>query len=387
MEALYSIFRELLRKTDTSFVRYLYDSINWDARLIAITGARGTGKTTMILQHIKINTLEEQSLYVSVDNIYFSKNNLFQLASNFSNYGGKILFIDEVHKYPNWSQEIKNIYDSFPEMKIVFTGSSILDLFKGFGDLSRRLIHYNLSGMSFREYLNFEANYKIPASNLESIVNNKTDFNIDKPLFHFKNYLKKGYYPFYKEEDYEQRLSNTINSVLEVDIPKYLELKIATIDKLKLLMQIISESSPFKPNISKLAELLNISRSLLPDYFMYLERAGLINQLRNDTKGVRLLGKVQKIFLNNPNLLYVLSNDINIGTVRETFFMNQTNFLFENSLPNKGDFAFNKYIFEIGGANKNNKQIKNVENAYIVKDDIEYGFGNIIPLWHFGMLY
>ncbi len=161
METLNAIYKDILEKTDTDFVRYLYEKINWDARLLAITGARGTGKTTLILQHIKLSNSAARSLYVSADNIYFSKNNLFELANTFYKYGGKQLFIDEVHKYPNWSREIKNIYDSFPEMKIVFTGSSILDLYKGFGDLSRRLIHYNLNGLSFREYLYFETQQKI----------------------------------------------------------------------------------------------------------------------------------------------------------------------------------------------------------------------------------
>jgi predicted AAA+ superfamily ATPase len=388
MEALNTIYKNLIDRTDTSMIRYLYHEINWDSKLIAITGARGTGKTTMILQKIKLSNQKNESLYVSADNIYFSKNTLFDLAQTFHNYGGKYIYIDEVHKYTDWSREIKNIYDSFPDLKIVFTGSSILDIYKGFGDLSRRVVPYHLHGMSFREYLYFETGKVYPVKELKDILSNNLDVDLKTPLLYFQNYLKQGYYPFYKEDDFHLRLNGAINAILEIDIPKYLELKASTIDKLKRLLQIIAENVPFKPNISKLSDLLEISRTLLPNYFSYLERAGLIMQLHDTTKGIRALGKVQKVYLNNTNLMNAFSGDkTNIGTMRETFFMNQLILKHKTSLPDKGDFIIDDNIFEIGGKNKTGKQIQGLSNAYIVKDDIEHGFGNTIPLWHFGFLY
>lgn len=389
MDELYNIYKELLQNTGTKFNRSLLQSINWKSRLIGITGARGVGKTTMLLQHIKQSGIEKDSLYVSADNILVSGMGLFKMAGTFYRLGGKHLFIDEIHKYSNWSREIKNIYDSFAGLKVVLTGSSILDLYHGYGDLSRRLISYQLPGLSFREYLLFEENLNLKPAIINDIINRKTNFNIDKPLKHFKNYLNKGYYPFYKEGDFNYRLSSAINAVLETDIPKYLDLKVSTIEKLKQLMKIIAEISPFKPNISKIAEMLNVSRNALPNYLSYLERAQLIKMLSGQTKGVRALGKTGTVYLDNTNLMNALSySNYNIGNARETFFVNQLSQNTNIILHDKGDFIIDeKYIFEIGGKSKTKKQIKDLKNSFIIKDDIEYGYGNIIPLWHFGMLY
>ncbi|HOK62151.1 ATP-binding protein, partial [Tenuifilum sp.] len=361
---------------------------NWNARLIAITGPRGVGKTTLMLQKIKIENKIDESLYVSLDNIYFSNHTLFELAGYFYRYGGRHLFIDEVHKYETWSQEIKNIYDSFPDLQIVFSGSSILDIYKGFGDLSRRVVPYHLNGLSFREYLIFETGQDSEAYSLDQILSQKVKIKLENPLIHFKKYLNHGYYPFYKDDDFMIRLTGTVNAVLEVDIPKYLDLKVSTIDKLKHLLQIISESVPFKPNYSKIADLIGVSRNLLPDYLAYLEKAGLILELTNETKGIRRLGKVNKVYLNNPNLAYMLSGEnANIGNIRETFFFNQLKLNHKVFSSETVDFKVEGNEFEIGGKSKGNKQISKLSNAYIVKDDIEYGFGNTIPLWHFGLLY
>lgn len=388
MEQLNNIYRDLIESTNTSFKRYLQDQINWDSGLIAITGARGTGKTTLMLQRIKLEKQIQKSLYVSVDNIYFSNNSIFDLASKFYKYGGRYLYFDEVHKYKGWSQEIKNMYDSFPGLRIVISGSSILDIYKGFGDLSRRLVPYYLNGLSFREYLVFETASQFEKFDLKDILSFNVKCNVESPLAHFKNYLKEGYYPFYKEKDFGIRLNGSINAVLEIDIPKYLELRIATIEKLKQLLLIISESVPFKPNFSKIADLLGISRNMLPEYFSYLERAGLIMQLRGSTKGIRSLGKVNKVYLNNTNLAYVLSGiNANIGTQRETFFMNQLMVSHKVFPSDKGDFIVGDMLFEIGGKNKTKKQIKDIEHGFVVKDEIEHGFGNSIPLWHFGLMY
>jgi predicted AAA+ superfamily ATPase len=389
MDELITIYRDLINQVNTGFIRYLYKDIDWNARLISIIGARGTGKTTLLLQHIKLRKIEDESLYVSADNIYFSRNNLFSLAGSFYKYGGKYLFIDEVHKYRNWSQEIKNIYDSYPGLHVVFTGSSILDIYKGFGDLSRRALSYTLHGLSFREFLLFEAGIQVKPASLETLCKGNRVFEIQKPLPLFKDYLKHGYYPFYKEGQFTLRLHAMINTILEVDIPKYMGLKTASIDKLKLLLQIITESSPFKPNMSKIAEMMEVSRNILPDYFSYLERTNLVLLLKSNTKGIRALGKPAKVYLNNTNLMSVLSpKDKNTGNIRETFFLNQLSVAHSCTLPVSGDFLVDgHFLFEVGGKNKSRKQIAGHEHAYVVKDDIEYGYGNNIPLWYFGMLY
>lgn len=389
MDELITIYRDLLNQVNTGFIRYLYKDIDWNARLISIIGARGTGKTTLLLQHIKLKKIEDESLYVSVDNIYFSRNNLFSLAGSFYKYGGKYLFIDEVHKYRNWSQEIKNIYDSYPGLHVVFTGSSILDIYKGFGDLSRRALPFILHGLSFREFLLFEAGIQVKTVSLETLCKGNRVFEIRKPLPLFKDYLKHGYYPFYKEGQFALRIHAMINTILEVDIPKYMGLKTASIDKLKLLLQIITESSPFKPNMSKIAEMMEVSRNILPDYFYYLERTNLVLLLKSNTKGIRALGKPAKVYLNNTNLMSVLSpKDKNTGNIRETFFLNQLSVAHSCTLPVSGDFLVDgRFLFEVGGKNKSRKQIAGNEHAYVVKDDIEYGYGNSIPLWYFGMLY
>ena len=272
-------------------------------------------------------------------------------------------------------------------MNIAFTGSSILDIMKGYADLSRRAIHYVLSGLSFREYLFFETDAHLPSYSIEEIVSQKTNLEIDQPLFHFKNYLRKGFFPFYTEDDYDLRLLSIVNTVLEVDLIQYLEFRPATIAKLKKLLQIISESVPFKPNIKKIAELTNISRVLLLNYLQHLEKAGLILMVSASTKGIQGLSKPEKIYINNPNLCYAFGNQsTNIGNIRETFFVNQLN-QSTVTIPPKGDFKVNDYIFEIGGKQKSAKQIQGITNAFLVKDDIEFGTQKTIPLWHFGFLY
>lgn len=389
MQRLIDTQNRILRQADTSIKRYLYKQINWKNRLIAITGQRGTGKTTILIQRIKEAENSNEYLYISADSLFIYKLSLFEIALNFRNNGGKYLFIDEIHKYPSWSGEIKHIYDAIPDLNIVFTGSSILDIMKGYADLSRRAIHYTLQGLSFREYLLFETKVDFPTFTLDEIIHQKVTINLDKPLFHFNNYLKKGFYPFYKEEDFELKLMSVINTVLEVDLVQYLDLKPSTIAKLKKLLQIISESVPFKPNISKIADLTSISRSLLPEYFNYLERAGLITMLPSHTKGIQALGKPEKMYLSNTNLCHILvgNDNANIGNVRETFFASQLTSLHTLSIPKKGDFLVNELTFEFGGKNKTKSQIVDITNSYLVKDDIEVGYQNTIPLWHFGFVY
>lgn len=389
MDNLNDLFRGLIERTDTTYLRYLHSEVAWGSRLVAIVGARGVGKTTMLLQHIKLHHSFSDTLYVNADDFYFSENKLFDLASTFSKNGGKYLFIDEIHKYSQWSKEVKMMYDYFPDLQIVFTGSSILDIYKGSDDLSRRALTYKLSGMSFREYLNMSQGLQLTAYSLDDIIKNKVELSgIDHPLPFFKEYLKGGYYPFYKETGYNERLRNVINLTLETDIPIYANMNISTARKLKQLLYIITQSAPFKPNFTKIAQMIDVHRNQVGDYLFYLEKAGIISQLRNSTQGVRLLGKVEKVYLNNPNLIYAIANGTpDTGNIRETLFLNQMevrNHVFSSDVA---DFTIENLTFEVGGKNKTQKQIADIVNAYIVKDDIEYGYKNVIPLWAFGFNY
>ena len=398
MENLFKTFYQLLSRTDISFVRYLYPKIRWKNRLIGITGARGTGKTTLLLQHIKktFGNAPKEVLYVSLDNIWFSGNRLIDLANDFDKMGGKYLFIDEVHKYGNWSQEIKNIYDSFPDMKVVFTGSSMLEIYKGNADLSRRAVHYTLNGLSFREFLLLEKGIEFPVIALTDLFDNHLTWASRvnekiKPLPLFQQYLREGYYPYYREDSeiYGERLLHTVNVILDTDLPSVENIEIHTIKKIKQLLFIIAQRVPFSPNIKDLATILEVSRKSLLNYLTFLEKAQLLNLLHQDVSGIRGLTKPEKIYLNNTNLAYSLENEKpDIGNLRETFFFNQLKVISEITAANKADFTINgKYIIEVGGKNKGHEQIVGLENAYLALDNLEYGFGNKIPLWLFGMLY
>lgn len=389
MDRLIAQFRALIEKTDTRLVRYLHSKINWENRIIAILGARGVGKTTLLLQHIKLNCTIQKSMYVSADDFYFSSNTLFDLATQFQLNGGEFLFIDEIHKYSNWSKEIKMMYDNLPQLNIIITGLSILDLYKGTDDLSRRVIRYNLKGLSFREYLNLVHNFEIQPYTFDQILKNEVVLkDIEFPLMHFKNYLKNGYYPFFNEPDYEIRLNNILNMTIETDIPMYAKMNIGTALKMKQLLSIIAKSVPFKPNFTKIAELVGVHRNQIVEFLHYFEKAGIILQLRDKTEGIRSMGKVEKIFLDNPNLMHAIgSNATEIGNVRETFFFNQMNLEHIVFTHSNADFQIDDAIFEVGGKNKSKKQIVGLSESYLVKDDIVFGYQNTIPLWHFGMSY
>ena len=398
MVNLYKTSYQLLGRTDVSFVRYLYPTIRWKNRLIGITGARGTGKTTLLLQHVKKNfgNAPKDALYVSLDNIWFSRNRLFDLANDFDKMGGKYLFLDEVHKYDNWSQEIKNIYDSLPDLKVVFTGSSMLEIYKGNADLSRRAIHYTLNGLSFREFLLFEKGIEFPVIELKDLLDNHLTLASQvnekiKPLPLFQQYLREGFYPYYKEDNelYGDKLLHTVNVILETDLPSVENIEIHTINKIKQLLFIIAQRVPFSPNIKELASMLVVSRKSLLNYLTYLEKAQLLNLLQQDVSGLRTLAKPEKIYLNNTNLAYALENvKPDIGNLRETFFLNQLKAVSAVTSAKRADFTVDKnYIFEVGGKNKGHEQIMGLKNAYLALDNLEYGFGNKIPLWMFGMLY
>jgi hypothetical protein len=396
MEKLFQKSYQKLHRVSTQFKRYLADFIDWDSRLIGIKGARGAGKTTLLLQYARENLpLNNQTLYVSLDDLFFTENKLVDFAEQFVMQGGKFLLLDEVHRYQNWSQEIKNIYDDQPDLKIIFTGSSLIQLNQAKGDLSRRAVMYELSGLSFREYLNFSQGTKFQAISLEQIRNSHTDKALDildkiRPLAHFSNYLKYGYYPYFKEsqKSYHQKLSETISLALSIDLPSSYDISFASVEKIRMLLHIISESVPFKPNISKLSERIGISRNSLVQFIRYLEDIRVIKCLYTKTKGIGALQKPEKIYLHHPNLQYALAtHNPNIGNVRESFFINQLNSLGPLKYTPDGDFAFYNYVFEIGGRTKTNKPIKHLENAFVVADDIEIGHQHKIPLWMFGFLY
>lgn len=390
MRTLVAKYRNILRNVDTSYVRNIHSTIPWNDRLIAILGARGVGKTTLVLQHIKLYEDVDTTLFVYADDLWFSTHSLVTLAETFYMNGGRALYIDEIHKYKNWSQEIKNIYDQYPELKVRYTGSSILDLQKGSHDLSRRVLEFQMHGLSFREYMALHYGTNIPIHTLEQVLANKIEFPYadHRPVALFKEYIRQGYYPYFKEPGYELRLTKTINAILEVDIPKFAELNISTSEKLKTLLYIISQSVPFKPNYSKFARDLDMHRNAVSDLMVWLDRADLINVLRDEVEGYKLLGKVNKVYLNNPNLAYALSDDEpNIGNIRETIFLAWLRVTHKVTASSVSDFKVGKYTFEVGGKKKGQHQIKDIEYAYVVKDDIEYGHLNEVPLWAFGLLY
>lgn len=389
MDALFEYSNQLISEVDTAFIRYSYHQINWQNRLIGLIGPRGVGKTTLVLQYIKNNLNIHQTLYVTVEDFYFAKNRLTDLADSFVKSGGKYLFIDEIHKYPDWSKELKLIYDYHKELKVVFTGSSVLDIKKGSSDLSRRTVVYTMQGLSFREYLRLFHQTEVPKFSLEEILNHQVDLpQIPHPLPLFDEYLKRGYYPFAIEDDFDLRLQQVVNQTLESDIPTYAAMNVSTGRKLKQLLAIVAESIPFKPNMSKIAEMLNISRNNIADYLLYMEEAGMVAQLRNETEGIRGLGKVEKVYLDNTNLVYNLARENqNTGNVRETFFLNQLSVKHQVVSSSLADFKIEHIEFEVGGKNKGLKQIKSAKKGFVVKADIERGYLNTIPLWHFGLMY
>lgn len=389
MERLYEFFYRKLKNTPVEFFRYKYNQIKWESRAFGLVGPRGVGKSTMLLQYIKQNLDTKDTLYVSADNLYFAEHKLVDLADRFVKMGGKHLFIDEIHKYEGWSRELKQIYDSYDDLQIVISGSSILDIYKGMADLSRRMPIYEMQGLSFREYLRLFHGIDVPVYSLKDILTHKAVISgVEHPLPLFHDYLKRGYYPFGRDAEFEIELMQVINQTMEIDIPMHIKTNISVGRKLKSLIMVVSKSVPFKPVMQKLADVTGISRNDIPDYLIYMERAGMISQLRNATGGLRGLGKVEKLYLDNTNLIYTLAPErADIGNVRETFFMNQTRVCNDVRSSDISDFEIDGKVFEIGGRKKGQKQIESADDGYIVKDDIESGYANVIPLWTFGLNY
>lgn len=397
MERLFETFSRKIAATNTDFVRGMDSEIEWDARLIGLRGARGVGKTTLLLQHIKNNLpMDGSVLYVSVDNIWFSEHKLYDLADNFIKHGGNTLYLDEIHRYPDWSRELKNIYDDFPELKVVFTGSSLLEILNARADLSRRAAVYDMQGLSFREYLNLYHGMNLPAVSLDDILRSHVNMAADiaarvKPLKYFDDYLRHGYYPYYLEQPslYYSRMNEVVNFIIDVEIPHLRNIEVAGVTKMRQLLYVIAESAPFTPNVSKLGERIGISRTSLLLYMKALEESGLLIGLKKDAKGISSLQKPDKLYLDNPNLMYAIApHEVNIGNARETFFANQLKAAHHVNASPVSDFLIdNKYTFEIGGHAKGTRQIDGMDDAYIAADGIEVGYGRKIPLWLFGFLY
>lgn len=378
-----------IKQTPLYFQRYMFTLINWEAQMVGLTGPRGIGKSTLMLQYLIENRKKKDSLYVSADHIWFTTHTLVELADNFVKEGGRWLCIDEVHRYEGWSRELKQIYDTFPKLQVAFTGSSVLDINKGQADLSRRALMYHMQGLSFREYLELKHKVKNRVYGLPEIIEGKVKLNgIEHPLPLFREYLKDGYYPFATQGDFPQRMSQIISQTVETDIPLYADMKASTARKIKHMLGIISNQAPYKPSYEHLAQEIKVSKNNVPDYLAWLEKAGMIMQLRDGTFGMRSLGKIEKVFIDNPSLMNVLSGgNPNIGNIRETFFFNQMRANYEVYSSREADFKIDDYTFEIGGKNKSQHQIANVENGIVVKDDIEIAYRNIIPLFQFGFTY
>lgn len=386
-----------LRATTTTYHRYLYPTINWENRLIGIRGYRGVGKTTLILQHIKESFPDKlMVLYASVDNGWFQTHSLYDLAEYHQQHGGTHLFLDEIHHYHGWQTEIKNIYDDFPTLHIVFTGSSMLHINSQAGDLSRRLRMYTLQVMSPREYIALETGMELPAYSLEQVLTDSINIasSLSERLIiqpHFEEYLKHGCYPFFKEEGdgFELRLQETIWLVLERDWPALEDITFATIQKTKRLLMVLSEAVPLTPNMTELFAAVETNREGGLRMLYTLEKAGLLALLSRQPHSIGMLRKPDKIYMGNSNLMSALTTNPNIGTIRETFFYNQLNSAgHEVTLSAKGDFIVdNQYTFEVGGAGKTFKQIRNIENSFLAVDNTSIGDVHRIPLWLFGFLY
>ncbi len=397
MDSLILLSQRKALETSLDFQRFLLSKIDWKERLIGILGARGSGKTTLLLQHLKKNLPKDgTAAYASLDDFYFAENRLIDFAEEFQLRGGKILLLDEIHRYPTWSRELKLIYDNFPALKVVFTSSSILEIYKGEADLSRRLVSYHLPELSLREFIELEKRIKLGSFGLQEIMENHVSIASDilshiAPISEFLAYQKFGVYPFFKEgvDKFPEKLKRIVQLTIELDLNAVEKLDYDTVFKLKRLIRLISTSVPFTPNVSELSRKSGISRPTLLRSIDLLERANIIQTFHKPNTGIGALTKPDKIYLANTNLLFALAEDqVQKGTIRETFFANQVRQVAQINLADKADFLVDeKWIFEIGGKNITTSQIKALSDAFLVKDDIEIGVKNTIPLWLFGFLY
>ncbi len=396
MDTLQRQYLRLLRLTSTKIVRDLYNSISWDARLIGIKGARGVGKTTMLLQRIKLAFPDPKTaLYVSLDDVWFAGHSLLDLAETATEKGITHLFIDEVHRLPGWERQIKNLYDFFPDLHVVFTGSSLLEIDHSVADLSRRALIYTLPGLSFRQYLEFQGK-RFESVELTDILYNHMQITAEITrdvdiVSEFHKYLRHGFYPFYtteSETDYLIRVNNMISSVIDNDIPTVEKIEYATLIKAKHLLTIIATQTPSPLNAKRTSEMLDVSTNQLIKILSLLERSQILRLLYyKSERNPNSMAKPQKVLFNNPSLLYALGY-ADTGKVRETFFAAMLAENHDIAYPKAGDLVVdNRYLFEVGGARKGFDQIKDIPDSFVAADDLDSGLGNKIPLWLFGFLY
>lgn len=397
MESLLQKSEALVNQVNLGFKRYLFNQIKWNNRLIGIKGARGTGKTTMLLQYIKeLNLSPLQAAYFTLDDLYFTTNSLVGTAEQFYRGGGKFLFLDEVHKYQNWSRHIKNLYDFYPDLKIVFTGSSIIDIAREEADLSRRALMYDLQGLSYREYLSLRGILSVDVFNIEELLDpartwRKAFPQNFRPIQYFNDYLKHGYYPFFAEDpdSLSDRLQQLIRIIVEYDMASLHDFDIRNARKMLQLFYVLATNVPYKPNITELAKKSSVHRNTISNYLSFLEQARLIRQLYYNGNSIVTLQKPEKIYLDNTNLAYAISDvQPNEGNLRETFFASQLAAKYKLSYTKTGDFIVNeKWTFEIGGKNKSRKQLEGIDNSFRVIDETEFPVSDALPLWVFGFLY
>jgi len=396
MNDLFELSERLIEQVPAAIVREKLELLSGGSRMIGIKGARGVGKSTLLLQFAKLNLRESKKLYVSLDDILFAERGLADVADEFVKLGGEYLLIDEVHSYSGWAKELKNIYDRYPGLNVIFTGSSILQLSDGLSELSRRAVIHDLPGLSLREYIHFQIGIRFDPVSLEQIFENhdaiaKTIWKQIRPLQYFNDYLRGGYYPYYFEDPptYDLRLKESVIKVIESDLLITSGITSGNMEKIKQLLYIISHSVPFKPNVDKLAGRMQIGRNTLKTYFRYLDIAGITRSLFSEKKGISLLTKPEKVYLHHPNIMYSLNPaDVNTGTVRETFLLSQLANSHTLHYPKTGDVLVDRqHLIKVGGKNKTEAQIKQQPNTWLAIDGIETGMGNRIPLWLFGFLY
>ena len=396
LEDVLNTSAQIIRETSLDFTRYLLTSLHDPPRLTILKGARGVGKTTLLLQLAKKMQKAKKTVYLSLDHIFFSRHLLYYTITHLRKQGFTFFVLDEVHRYNDWSTEVKNIYDHFTDITILATSSSALDLGKGMGDLSRRAVVYHLRGLSFREYLSFEYGLDLPVFTLDEIRKNQGDIydswykshNLGKK---FQHYLINGVYPYYRTSGkaYHQQILNTVGRVTEIDLPAIFNIDYSTTRQVKKLLAVMAGITPFTPNISKLARDLSMNRSSVLTYLDYLDSASLIHVLRSGLKSDSALTKPDKVLIENTNLHYALcSGNINPGSHRETYCVYAFKAAHQVSMPARGDLLIDQqYTIEIGGPGKSFHQIANMPNPILILDTKEKGYKDTLPMWMLGLFY
>ncbi len=395
IEPLLQLSAQIQSQKLPDYQRFLHAEIDYSQRLTGIMGARGAGKTTLLLQYLKTAKLGSKALYIIADHPLVGQLGLFAIADALQKVGGQLLIIDEIHKSPNFEIELKLIYDSFFDLRVIFTGSSAAAINHAKADLSRRAMIYHLPVLSFREFLELETGESFDVIPLEAIIERHEQAAIDivsqvKPLAYLPAYMDHGAYPFYKEagQTYLPRLLSASMQVIETDIPALYPLDYDKINALKKLMVMLCQSEPFDINISKLCGAVELNQKTLYKYLGLLQAAGLLRILGAKANGISIISKPEKFYLDNTNLFSVFCGESKAGTRRETFFASMLSYQHRLNYPKGGDFMVDEsYVFEVGGRSKSRKQIKDLDEAWIVADDLEFGMGRKIPLWLFGFLY